>query len=82
MPQGQGEVSHGVTGWKDQSDYNPVGLIARSQGDGGDGMIHVAINYRLGLFGFVHGGDDERIEPNAGLLDQRLALQWYVPAYG
>lgn len=74
-------MSHSTIGFKDQSDYDPVGLIARSREDGGDGMIHVAINYRLGLFGFVHGGDDERIDPNAGLLDQRLALQWYAPTF-
>ena len=29
---------------------NPAGLIARSQDDGQEGVIYVAMNYRLGLF--------------------------------
>lgn len=56
--------------------YNPAGLIARSQTDGTDGIIYVAINYRLGLFGWLNGGKDESILANAGLHDQRLAMEW------
>lgn len=41
-------------------------------------MIYVVINYCLGFFGFVYGGDDEWIDFNVGLFDQRLVLQWYV----
>jgi hypothetical protein len=29
---------------------NPAGLIARSQENGTEGVIYVALNYRLGLF--------------------------------
>jgi carboxylesterase type B len=29
---------------------NPAGLIARSVEDGNEGVIYVAMNYRLGLF--------------------------------
>lgn len=56
--------------------YNPAGLLARSQADGTDGIIYVAINYRLGLFGWLNGRDNETILANAGLHDQRLAMEW------
>lgn len=40
-------------------------------------MIFVAINYRLGAFGWLSGPEVERDgDANAGLLDQRLALEW------
>jgi carboxylesterase type B len=62
-----------VLGSKDN--HSPVGLLqaASSYGD----MIFVALNYRLGAFGFlagptvINGG-----VANAGLLDQRFALEW------
>lgn len=40
-------------------------------------VIHMAINYRLGVFGFAQS-DSLRKEgsKNAGLRDQRLALEW------
>lgn len=40
-------------------------------------VIHVAINYRLGVFGFAQS-EELRKEgsENAGLRDQRLALEW------
>ncbi len=54
----------------------------------GDAVV-VTINYRLGLIGFnafaeIFPGDD-RFAANAGLLDQRLALQWVrdnIAAFG
>ncbi|KAI5920537.1 Alpha/Beta hydrolase protein [Camillea tinctor] len=57
------------------SDGDPAGIIARSQTDGGAGIIFVSINYRLGLFGWLGGGNDD-VTPNLGLYDQRLALEW------
>ncbi|MCE7028077.1 carboxylesterase/lipase family protein [Jiella avicenniae] len=52
-------------------------------------VVVVTLNYRLGLLGFnpfaeVFPGD-ERFAANAGLLDQRLALQWVrenIAAFG
>ncbi|KAM0350652.1 hypothetical protein ACHAPU_003139 [Fusarium lateritium] len=37
-------------------------------------MIVVAINYRVGVYGFLTDGD--HVKPNIGILDQRKALQW------
>jgi carboxylesterase type B len=40
-------------------------------------MIVVALNYRLGAFGFLAGPEvEENGVLNAGLLDQRFALEW------
>lgn len=40
-------------------------------------MIYVSVNYRLGMYGFLSGSQvKENGSLNAGLLDQRLALQW------
>jgi carboxylesterase type B len=37
----------------------------------------VSINYRLGAVGFLSGGDVQANgSANAGLLDQRFALEW------
>lgn len=38
-------------------------------------LIIVSIGYRLDIFGFLTSGD-EKISGNAGLLDQRVALEW------
>ncbi|KAH0429721.1 acetylcholinesterase [Colletotrichum camelliae] len=44
---------------------------------GDDGFIFVAMNYRLGAFGFLGGPTVEaQGTPNAGLYDQRLALEF------
>ncbi|KQT86247.1 carboxylesterase family protein [Aurantimonas sp. Leaf443] len=58
-------------------------LVAR-----GDCVV-VTMNYRLGQFGFnafdQHFPGDERFVANAGLLDQRLALEWVrdnIEAFG
>ena len=41
------------------------------------GIIYVAINYRLGAFGFLAGPTlQENGDSNAGLYDQRLAIEW------
>ncbi|OMP82096.1 Lipase 5 [Diplodia seriata] len=34
---------------------NPAGLIARSQTGSSDGVVFVALNYRLGAFGWLSG---------------------------
>ncbi|KAI9763169.1 MAG: hypothetical protein M1840_000881 [Geoglossum simile] len=62
-------------GEKDNSG-DPAGLILRSQ-EAGDGVIYVALNYRGGAFGFLSGPNLQKDgTANAGLLDQRLALEW------
>ena len=57
--------------------YNPAGLIKASQQSGSEGIVFVSMNYRLGAFGFLAGptlvSDGTA---NAGLYDQRLALEW------
>ncbi|XP_077467543.1 cholinesterase-like [Stigmatopora argus] len=40
-----------------------------------EGVVVVSMNYRLGALGFL-ALSDNNIRGNAGLLDQRLALQW------
>jgi carboxylesterase type B len=47
------------------------------------GIIYVAVNYRVGGFGFL-GGKEIWAEgsSNLGLLDQRLALQWVADNIG
>ena len=53
--------------------YDGSGLITQSGGN----VIFVASNYRLGAFGFLAGSTMEKDGlPNAGLWDQRAALQW------
>ncbi|KAI0892958.1 alpha/beta-hydrolase [Annulohypoxylon nitens] len=61
---------------------NPSGLISQSQNNGQDGIIVVAINYRLGMYGWLAGDD---VTPNLGLYDQRVALEWvqkYIGLFG
>lgn len=53
--------------------YDPSQLINTN----GNGFISVVIQYRLGAFGFLSSEDVKRNgQVNAGLLDQRFALQW------
>ncbi|KAI0595926.1 Alpha/Beta hydrolase protein [Biscogniauxia sp. FL1348] len=66
----------GFTYGSKTSDGDPAGIIARSQADGGAGLIFVSINYRLGLFGWLGGDDDDNVTPNLGLYDQLLAFEW------
>ena len=48
-------------------------LVSYSKGN----VIHVAIQYRLGAYGFM-GAKEVLTDgaPNLGLLDQRLAMEW------
>ena len=40
-------------------------------------MIYVSMQYRLGMFGFLSGSEVKyNGVQNAGLLDQRAALDW------
>ncbi|KAF9557104.1 alpha/beta-hydrolase [Agrocybe pediades] len=58
---------HGMAG------YDGNDLVTES----GEGVIVVAIQYRLGLFGFLAGRKvKEGGSLNAGLLDQQFALKW------
>ncbi|KIV78674.1 hypothetical protein PV11_06300 [Exophiala sideris] len=63
----------------------PAGLVARSQLNDEEGFIYVAMNYRLGLFGFLPANITGEGDSNVGLLDQRLALEWvqkYIHLFG
>jgi carboxylesterase type B len=57
-------------------------LVYKSNGS----MIYVAIQYRLGLLGFLAGSEVKQNGIlNAGLLDQRTALEWlqrHISAFG
>ncbi|XP_055606003.1 esterase B1-like isoform X2 [Uranotaenia lowii] len=57
-----------IGGHADSSMYTPDFLVQ-------DGVVVVTLNYRLGVFGFLCL-PDAGIYGNAGLKDQRLALQW------
>jgi hypothetical protein len=65
-----------TSGTKDP--FDPNHLIKVSQRNGGDGIVFVTMNYRLGAFGWSAGPTMEAAGavPNAGLHDQRLAIQW------
>lgn len=61
----------------DKSVQNPAGLIHASKAHETQGMIFVSLNYRLGAFGWLSGPSlQSEGTANAGLYDQRLALQW------
>ncbi|TFK95311.1 Alpha/Beta hydrolase protein [Pterulicium gracile] len=49
-------------------------------------VITITVQYRLGLFGFLAGEETKKNgQPNAGLMDQELAMKWvheYVRAFG
>jgi carboxylesterase type B len=72
-----------VAAGKGQGEGSPAGLIKRSN----DSIVYVALNYRLGAFGWLAGPDFESQggKSNAGLLDQRMALEWvqkYIHLFG
>ncbi|EXJ70868.1 uncharacterized protein A1O5_05860 [Cladophialophora psammophila CBS 110553] len=65
--------------------YNPTALVAGAAAKGTP-VIYVAMNFRVNVFGFANS-PALRTEGslNAGLLDQRLALQWIqsnIAAFG
>ncbi|XPT03117.1 hypothetical protein M3J09_012219 [Ascochyta lentis] len=56
--------------------FKPDGLVQQSV-EGGSPIIHVAMNYRLGFFGFAQSDSlKQEGSENAGLRDQRLAIEW------
>ncbi|KAK3392850.1 carboxylesterase family protein-like protein, partial [Podospora didyma] len=58
-------------------DINAAGFIASSRRNGAPGIVFVSINYRLGLFGFPPRKPWMLdVASNAGLYDQRLAMEW------
>ncbi|KAL3958141.1 hypothetical protein ACCO45_008719 [Purpureocillium lilacinum] len=76
---------HLLQGQKDSASFNPSGLLATSTSEHGEGVIFVALNYRLGLFGWLNGQGDKDIFPNTALQDQRLGLKWvkkYIHLFG
>ncbi|RFU75454.1 hypothetical protein TARUN_6787 [Trichoderma arundinaceum] len=62
--------------------YNPSSMINSNN----NGFITVEIQYRLGAFGQLASADVQRYgKLNAGLLDQRFALEWvqkYISKFG
>ncbi|KAJ5216288.1 carboxylesterase [Penicillium cinerascens] len=67
------------------SAYDPTTLISGAT-QKGIPVIYVAMNYRVGVFGFAASpalNDSDSL--NAGLLDQRLGLEWvqkHISAFG
>ncbi|KAL9620967.1 MAG: hypothetical protein Q9204_008160, partial [Flavoplaca sp. TL-2023a] len=67
-------------GYKTQ--YSPTALLKQSYSSSANGVVFVALNYRLGAFGWLAGGG---AVANAGLLDQQLALKWvqdHIASFG
>ncbi|KAL6229016.1 Alpha/Beta hydrolase protein [Aspergillus navahoensis] len=65
-----------IQGYKSQ-EGSGRGLILASEQYNETGIVYVAINYRLGLFGWSSGPTFEaQGQANLGLLDQRFALDW------
>ncbi|KUJ08106.1 alpha/beta-hydrolase [Mollisia scopiformis] len=64
---------------------SPIGILDRSA-EHAEGAVFVAVNYRLGAFGWMSGPlFQESGTPNAGLLDQRRAFEWvqkYIHLFG
>ncbi|KAJ3492800.1 hypothetical protein NLG97_g5135 [Lecanicillium saksenae] len=73
---GGGFVLGSKTGYP-QPTYNPDLIMQKGQEYSKDGFIYVAINYRLGAFGFLSGPQVlQDGDQNAGILDQRFAFEW------
>ena len=69
-------------GWIYEGTEDPLysGEHLAARGD----VVVVSMEYRLGIFGFSHFGDIAG-SGNAGLLDQKLALEWvrdHIEAFG
>ncbi|GKZ35877.1 hypothetical protein AbraIFM66950_006677 [Aspergillus brasiliensis] len=65
----------------DKTEVLPTGLLERGLETGED-FVYVSVNYRLGAFGWLSDGEGMG---NAGLYDQRLALEWvkkYIGLFG
>ncbi|KAI4122739.1 MAG: hypothetical protein LQ341_007275, partial [Variospora aurantia] len=81
----KGTVAYGplsfVYGWKDQYG-SPEGLFDAATNEAEPGreqnIIYVAMNYRLGAFGWLGGNKylDDGGQANLGLRDQAFAIQW------
>lgn len=75
-----------IFGWKDQYS-KPEGLLKAADGDEYGKVIYVAMNYRMGAFGWL-GGPQYMADggtPNLGLHDQRFAMEWvqrYIAGFG
>ena len=66
---------------------NPAGLLAASGNVSSGNVIYVALNYRLGAFGFTSGPsfNAEGGTSNLAFYDQRFALEWvqkYIHLFG
>lgn len=62
----------GYTGGE-KANEKPNGLLRRSN----NGIVYVALNYRLGALGWLSGATfQDGGTANAGLHDQRFALEW------
>ncbi|GAA5885922.1 hypothetical protein JCM16303_003028 [Sporobolomyces ruberrimus] len=62
----------------ESSGYDPTAILLQSMVTEKP-VVYVSLNYRLNSFGFLPGqeaADDNSTSINAGLLDQRLALEW------
>ncbi|KAK5113500.1 hypothetical protein LTR62_003369 [Meristemomyces frigidus] len=67
----------GYTAGSKSDSGNPAGLLARSENNNSTGVIYVSMNYRLGAFGWLSGPTFQANgTANAGLYDQRFALEW------
>jgi carboxylesterase type B len=56
---------------------SPTGFLKRSTNHNAEGVVYVALNYRLGAFGWLSGPTFQADgTANAGLYDQRFALEW------
>ncbi|KAK5172923.1 uncharacterized protein LTR77_003045 [Saxophila tyrrhenica] len=67
----------GYTAGEKSGGADPAGLIRRSTNKAATGVIYVSMNYRLGAFGWLSGPSLQADgTANAGLHDQRFALEW------
>ncbi|PVI01297.1 carboxylesterase family protein [Periconia macrospinosa] len=79
---------HGGGNVYGSKDYqtDPYGLMLRAQEHYSNGIIFVAMNYRLGAFGWLAGPTFQTNgTANAGLHDQRMAFEWirkYIRLFG
>ncbi|KAK2759967.1 hypothetical protein FQN54_002703 [Arachnomyces sp. PD_36] len=68
----------------DFTSVDPVGLLGNVE-DGGEKVIFVASNYRLGLYGWMSSPYEESMDANVGLHDGLAAVEWtkqYISRFG